>query len=332
MSSNSNNTDILALIKHNFGRPSVMTWGWPLMIMAIGTGIIYALRCLFKDPEFLFPATSLAGCSVFMILGTLIALVFPAVFCGRDMADRPVGHYTGIGTLILAFFSGIPLMMIRVPLYNIMSWTTLRFSGSSVLPVFFHSAPGSAYGTVLAILSDIIIPSFGASLFFFGLMFMRFKSTDRLKAYVVITIFFVLYSLDYTSILATAAAGIWCCYLRSRVHNMWAPFLCLLSMKLAEMYLPDSLSKIDIFTVQTHSDVGSTFFYSSLPSFFMGLVLLLFFIRVLDSFAISVRHEITGSEDDEYIPPFDKSINLSLLLTLAVFITIWILMFKGVHL
>ena len=174
--------------------------------------------------------------------------------------------------------------------------------------------------------------AFGAALFFFGLLFTRFKSTDRRKAAVTVTIFFVLFSMDYTSILATAAAGLWCCYLRARVHNMWAPFLCLFTMKLSEMYLPETLARIDIFSVQTYADIGSTFFYSSLPAFFMGMVLLLFFIRVLDSFAISVRHEITGAEDDDIIPPFDKSINLSLLLTMAVFITVWILIFKGAHL
>jgi hypothetical protein len=62
----------------------------------------------------------------------------------------------------------------------------------------------------------------------------------------------------------------------------------------------------------------------------MGMVLILFFIRMLDSFSISLRHEITGSEDDEIIPPFDKSINLSLILTVTVFIVVWALIFKGV--
>ena len=332
MSENKPNTDPIAIIKHNFGRPRFMTWGWPVMILSLATALLYAVRCLLKDSDLLFPVTSLIGCSILMILGTLVAQVFPAVFCARGIEDRPVGRYTGVGTLLLALFSGIPLMMIRVPLYNLLAWVTLRLSGTSVYPVFFHAAPQSKYGTVLAILSDIVIPSFGAALFFFGLLFTRFKSTDRRKAAVTVTIFFVLFSMDYTSILATAAAGIWCCYLRARVHNMWAPFLCLFTMKLSEMYLPETLARIDIFSVQTYADIGSTFFYSSLPAFFMGMVLLLFFIRVLDSFAISVRHEITGAEDDDIIPPFDKSINLSLLLTMAVFITVWILIFKGAHL
>ena len=332
MDENRPKPDSLSILKHNFGRPRVMTWGWPLMLMSLMTALLFAMRCLLKSDDLSYPASSLTGCCFLIMFGTLTALVFPAVFCARGIEDRPVGRYTGIGTLILSFVSGIPLMMIRIPLYNIVAWLTLRFSRYSFYPVFFHADPSSEYGTALSLISEIIIPAFGASLFFFGLMWSRFRSTDRIRAYAVITAAYVLYSMDYTSILAIAATGIWCCYLRSRVFNMWGPFLCLISMKLSELLIPSTLSRIDIFEVQTYADIESTYFYASLPSFFMGMVLILFFIRVLDSFSISVRHEVTGSEDDEFIPAFDKSINLSLLLTLTVFIIIWILIFKGVFL
>ena len=332
MGDNKENIPALAILKHNFGRPHVMTWGWAVMLMSLITLAVFGLRCFLNDPDFLFPATSIVGCSALLILETLCVLVFPAVLCSRGIEDQTGGYYTGIGTLILSLISGIPLMMIRIPLYNIMAWVTLRLGGKSVYPVFFHSDPTSNYATALTILSDNIIPAFGIALFFFGFLWTRFKSTDRFQAYVVITAVFVLFSMDYTSVLALIATGIWCCYLRSRVHNMWGPFLCLISMKLSEMLLPGTLSRIDIFEVQTYADIGSTYFYSSLPSFFMGMVLILFFIRMLDSFSISVRHEITGSEYDESIPAFDKSINLSLLLTLAAFITLWVLILKGVYL
>ena len=329
MSDNKQN-NALAILKHNFGRPRAMTWGWPVMLFTLITAVIFMARCILKDTESPFPVTSLVGCSFFVILITLAALVFPAVFCARGIEDRPVGRFTGVGVLILSFLSGIPLMMVRVPLYNIMAWITLRFSRSSIFPVFFHTEPNGKEATILAILSDVIIPAFGAAIFFFGLLWTRFRSSDRLQAYVVITTCFVLYKMDYTSLLAFIATGIWCCFLRSRIYNMWGPFLCLVSAGIAEMYLPETLARIDIYAVQTYADIGSTYFYSSLPAFFMGMVLLLFFIRVLDSFAISVRHEVTGTEDDEIIPPFDKSVNLSLLLTIGVFTTVWILLLKGV--
>ncbi len=332
MSVNSHNSDPAAIIKHNFGRPRVMTWGWPLMIMSLGTAVLFILRCILKDPDLPFPATTITGCSFLMIFGTVLALVFPAVFCARGIEDRPIGHFTGVGTLFLAFLSGIPLVMIRLPLYNMMAWLVLRFTGSSVFPVFFHSEPSSSYETILTIVSDILVPSFGAAIFFFGLLYTRFKSTDKVKAFVVVTLFYTLFEMDFTAVLALIVTGVWCCYLRSRIYNMWAPMLCLISTKLTELYLPEAMARIDIFSVQTHADIGSTYFYSSLPAFFMGMVLILFFIRVLDSFAISVRHEVTGAEDDEILPPFDKSINLSLILIMAVFITIWILIFRGVYL
>ena len=326
------NITVLSILKHNFGKPRIMTWGWPLMIFSLITLVFFGARCLFKSPDLPYPATSIVGCSFFMILMTLGALAVPAVFFSKGFEDRTVGRYTGVGSLLLSFISGVPLMMLGIPLYNFIAYLTLRFSRSSIYPVFFHTEPETLYGQILSIVCDIILPAFGASLFFFGFLWTRFKSTDRTKAYIVITAAYALYSMDFTSILAAAAAGIWCCYLRSRTHNMWAPFLCLISMKLSELVLPETISRIDIFAVQTYADIGSTYFYASLPSFFMGMVLLLFFIRVLDSFAFSLRHEFTGGEYDELIPPFDKSINLSLILTMAVFITIWILIFKGVYL
>ena len=324
--------NFLKILKKNFGRPQVMTWGWPLMILSLCTALFFGLRCLLKDPDLLFPATSIIGCSVILILETLCALVFPAVLFSRGFEDRPVGHYTGAGTLILSFISGVPLMMIRIPLYNLMAYLTLRFSRSSIFPLFFHSEPASKYGIILSILCDTVIPAFGMSLYFFGFLWSRFKSTDRIKAITIITIAYVLYSMNFTSALEIAAAGVWCCFLRSRVHNMWAPFLCLISMDLSEMLMPDTLARIDLFSIQTYADIGSTYFYASLPAFFMGMVLIFFFIRVLDSFAFSVRHEITGSEYDDTIPAFDKSINLSLLSAIVVFAVVWILLLEGVWL
>lgn len=309
-----------------------MTWGWSVMILSLATALFLALRCFFKDPELLYPAESVVGCSFLVILMTLCAQVLPSVMLSRGFGDEVIGHYTGVGTLILALVSGIPLMLIRIPLYNLMAYLTLRLSGRSIYPVFFHQDPATTVGSILAVISDTVIPAFGIALFFFGFLWSRFKSTDRLKAYIVIIAAYALYSMDFTSVLALVATGIWCCYLRSRTYNMWAPFLCLISMKLSELLLPQTLSRINIFEVQTYADIGSTYFYASLPAFFMGMVLLLFFIRVLDSFAIAVRFEVSGSENDENIPAFDKSINLSLLLTIAVFVTVWVLIIKGVHL
>lgn len=323
----------LAVLKHNFGMPSVMTWGFPLMIMAAVSLLIYLIRCLFKDPDQPLFAGSLVGFSAFMIILTLCALVMPAVICSRNIEGEALaGHYTGIGTLILAFVSGIPLTMIRIPLFNLLSWVTLRISGNSVFPVFFHSDPVTPYGKALSVLCGTVIPAFGAALFFFGLLWSRFRSTDRHQAYIAITLAFMLFSMDYTSLLASCAAAVWCCYLRSRIHNIWAPFLCLISSDLFTLFLPESLSKIDLFAVQTHADIGATYFYSSFPSFFMGMVLLLFFIRVLDQFSHAVRHEVTGSEYDDTIPPFARSINLSLILTGTLFIILWVLILKGAHL
>ena len=326
-----NTERLFSIFKKNFGTPKVMTWGYVLMFFTVLTAAFYAVRCFLKSPDLPIPLTSLTGCSLFTILESLCVLVLPAVLLSGDFGDRIPGRFTGAGALILALISGIPLMMIRIPLYNAVVWFNLRVAGKSVFPVIFHAGAGSLRAGVLGILSDTVIPSFAASLFFFGLLWSRFKREDRRKAAVIITLAFVFFTMDLTSALASAAAAVWCCYLRSRIHNMWAPFLCLISMTLSERILPSVLSRIDIFDVQTVSDISLTYFYSSLPAFFMGLVLLLFFIRVLDSFSNSLRFEIDDTEYDSTIPLFDKSINLSLILTLAIAITIWILIIRGAH-
>ncbi|MCR5593950.1 MAG: hypothetical protein K6F79_09430 [Saccharofermentans sp.] len=324
--------DTLSILKHNFGRPSVMTWGWPLMWLSLMTFVFFGFRCLLKNAPITFGVTTIVGCSVFLILEAMCILVLPVAALSTGFDDRILGRYTGVGALLLSVISGIPLMMLKVSLYNIASWITLRICERSVFPVFFHNEPETVYGKVLTLLSDSVIPAFGIALFFYGLLWSRFISTDRFRACVIITAAFVLFKMDFTSAAAFTATGIWCFYLRTRVHNIWAPFLCLVSADIAELFLPQSLSKIDIFSVQTYADIGTTYFYSSIPAFFMGMVLLLFFIRVLDSFSISLRHEIHDDEYDDTIPAFDKSINLSLILTIAVFITIWVLIIQGVHL
>ena len=143
--------DARSILKHNFGRPRVMTWGWPLMLLSFATALLFAVRCLLKGEDLPFPASSIAGCCFLSILGTLIALIFPAVYCARGIEDKPVGRYTGVGTLLLSLVSGVPLMMIRVPLYNLTAYLTLRFARSSVYPVFFHADPVSKYGIALSV-------------------------------------------------------------------------------------------------------------------------------------------------------------------------------------
>lgn len=324
---------ITSFLKHNFGKPEQMTWGWALMFMSVLLAIVYAVVCTIKDIELPIAFTSVVGYASMMLVMSAVVFVFPAFILSQDFQLDVPGKYTGVGVLLLALLSGVPLMMINVSLYNLSAWMTLILNSKSIYPVFFVYGGGSEISTIiLKLFSDTVIPSFGAAMFFFGLLWSRFKSTERMAAYVVISTGFALTSLDFTSVLGLIVVGVWCCFLRARAHNIWAPFVCLISLKLSEFLLPGVLSKIDIFTIQTHSDIPSTYLYSSLTAFGMGFLLIQFFIRVLNSFDNYARYEFDDEAQDATIPPFDKSIRLSLVLAIGIIVTIWVLIIKGVHL
>ncbi|MCQ2515618.1 MAG: hypothetical protein MJ094_01985 [Saccharofermentans sp.] len=320
-------------LKHNFGKPEQMTWGWALMVMFALLALVYASICALKSIELPIAVTSIVGYSSLMLIITALVYVFPALMLSQDFQLKVPGKYTGVGVLLLSLLSGIPLMMINVALYNLSAWLTLVLNDKSIYPVFFSFGGGSELTTIaLKLFSQTVIPAFGAAIFFFGLLWSRFKSTERTAAIVVISLSFALSSLDFTSVLGLIVVGIWCCFLRSRAHNIWAPFVCLISLKVSEYLFPGILAKIDIFNVQTYADIDSTFFYSSLTACFMGYLLLQFFIRVLNNFENYVKHEFDDETENATIPPFDKSIRLSLVLALGIIITLWVLTIKGVHL
>lgn len=328
-----NSNKIINFIKYNFGKPKEMTWGWPLMLMSALLAVVYASICALKNFDLPIAVTSVVGYSSLILILTVVVYVFPAIVLSQNFQHDLSGKYTGIGALLLAFLSGVPIMMINVAAYNLSAWITLVLNDRSIYPVFFSFGGGQEISTiVLKLFSETILSSFGLSLFFFGLLWSRFKSTDRKAAILIVSLSFALSSLDFTSVLGLIIVGVWCCFLRSRIHNIWAPFLCLISVKLSEFLLPDTLSKIDIFSVQTHADIESTFFYSSLTACFMGFLLIQFFIRVLNNFAITVKHEFDEETTNATIPPFDKSIRLSLVLAVVIIITLWVLTIKGVHL
>lgn len=324
---------VISFLKYSFSKPANITWGWILMVMSILLGVIYASICVLKSFELPIAVTSVAGYACLTLIVTAVVYVFPSFVLSQDFAVKITGKYTGVGAILLSFLSGVPLMMMNVAAYNFSVWATLVLNNKSIYPVFFSfGGDNSIIAMILKIFSDTVVSSFGLSIFFFGLLWSRFKSTERTAAIVVISLSFALSSLDFASVLGLIGVGVWCCFLRSRVHNIYAPFACLISLKLSEFLLPDTLCKIDIFSVQTHADIDSTFFYSSLTALFMGLLLIQFFIRVLNNFENYVKHEIDTEAENATIPPFDNNIRLSLVLAIVVFIVIWVLTIKGVHL
>lgn len=82
--------------------------------------------------------------------------------------------------------------------------------------------------------------------------------------------------------------------------------------------------------VQVYSDIDSTYFYSSLPAFLVGLILLLFFAKTLNEFHESYSADFTVSDDEEKKENYlVKGINTALICALIIFLILWVFVLKG---
>ena len=302
------------------------------MTLSILTALFYTFRIIANKEGFPFPPTSLIGYSIFSVFITLVVLLLPGFSLSKGIYDQVIGRNTGIGSLLLAACSGIPVMMVTTAIYNFSSWILLRTGSDVIFPAYFYySATDTKAGAVLAILTDTVIPAAGASVFFFGLMWSRFRSKERFVGYIIIAAAYMLYTMDFFGAGAVFFTGWWCCFLRTKTGNIFCPFLALVSARLSQYLFLDTLTKIDILPVQTYSDIDSTFFYSSLPALFIGLILIAFFMRSLNAFHDSYCDTEEDGIYDQVIPAFDKGINLTIVIAGLAFAVLWIMLIKGVH-
>ncbi|MBR2295590.1 MAG: hypothetical protein IJ869_07500 [Clostridiales bacterium] len=330
---NNDRPDLSIILKYHFGIPRVMTWSFPVMVLSILTLLCFLMRCIMPTEDAAIPPTSLIGYSVLVPAMALICLVIPALLLSRGQTDLLMGRYSGVGIMLVSFMSGVPLNLVSVSVYNLFCWIWLRLTQRIVFPAFFYYAgTESIEGRVLSLLSDTAIPGFACSLFFFGLLWSRFRSKERFVGYIIISLTFALYGLDFINFPSLFIIGMWCCFLRTNSMNIFGPFFCLLGIKLTSFLLEGTLDKVDLLSIRSYSDIDSTFLYSSLPSLFIGMILLSFFIKILTDFKYSYLNKEEDAESDPDIPSFDRSINLSLILSAILFIVSWVMLFKGVHL
>ena len=329
---------ITTKIKHHFGVPRFVHWGYPVFVMAVMLALVYCIECIAVAKEFPVPSTSLAGCSVYMLLNVFLCLILPSFALCKGFEDNVMGEYSGVGILALSLASGFPMMLISSSLHNLLSWLWLRFDLKIVFPAFFYTGgTESTEGFIMSLISDSILPAFGISLFFYGLLWSRFRSREKAMAIAVIAVIYTLYSLNVIDSTAILICGVWLGMLRERAGNMFAPFLCLIGMKVAELSLTSVLTEVDITTVQTYSDIPSTFLYASAPALFLGVVLL-YFIKVLaDNFRYAYFSDPHGvateeeAEEDRAIPAFVKGLCPALLIGMAILAILSIMVMKGVH-
>jgi len=334
-------TKVFNFLKFNFGIPKPMNWGYPLMYCGITSILIFLARYAFFKAQYDFSATSLIGYSIFMPLLIVITLMIPAgIFSERNQVAM-VGRYTGIGVLFLSFLSGIPMMLVNSSCHNIVSYFWLKLTNKTIYPGYFYlTSDNNTSAVFLRLLTETIIPAIGLSLFFFGLLWSRFKKEDRTKAVIIITVFFCLYSLNLIDIIGIAVIGWWMCFLRSTTENIWGPVAGYIGMKLTEIIFGNTLSQVDLTTIITYSDISSSYFYASVPAIFVAIILFALFMKMLNDFNYTYNSDLYGEdgvdeemeEHNKTLPPFVRGINMAFIISIIAFIVLWVFIFKGMQL
>ena len=325
------------IIKNHFGFPRTINWGYSLLICSVGTLLTFFLRNFLSKLESFPSITSLVGYSVIQPSLVVLALLLPtcSLFIERkrsssDLIVDSIGSFSGIGPLILSFISGIGLMLIRVPLHNLSVWLWLRIGRTPVFPAFFYvNDGGSKMEKWLGFVSGTIIPALGVSLFFTGLMWACFSKREKKIASLIIAVSYAIFSLNFYDFLPLFIIALWLCFLRDTAGHVFAPFLALTGSGLTSMFFDRFVKEVDITMVQVYSDIDSTYFYSSLPAFLVGLILLMFFAKSLNEFRESYYTDFTVNEEGEEKRYLAKGINIALICALIIFMVLWVQVLKG---
>lgn len=342
---NSGVSNVIKLIKkalnHHFGYPVLMNWGYPVMYMSVGLALIFCIKLVIARLNPDFSTTSVVGQAILMPLLVLIALIFPgASMCERSRINAN-GKFTGIGPLFTAFLSGAPTLLIYYAFHNISSWMSLTLFEKMLFPSFYFAKPeGFGINGILAFIAGNAIPALGVCFFFFGLIWSRFRKSNKNIAALIVCALLVLFSVNPVDSASILVIALWCCFLRDRAGNIWAPFSCMMGAFLTSFFVQDFVSMVDITSVQSASDINITYFYSSFPALLISAILLFFFMRLLNDFYISYNDSLfitkeeqaTYEETESKIPELATGFNAPFVFGLIIIVVIWILTILGVQL
>lgn len=328
-------------LKRSFKIPGALNWGYPVMFAGIGAILALLLRSAIMSTDVDYSQTSIIGYVLFISLFVLMAFIVPTVmlsgrfnsYDAQSPSAHIIGDYTGIGALILAFLSGVPLMLLKSSLYNLFCYFWLRTGNSIKFPVFFcYVEDPTLAEIILQFLSGTVIPAIGVSIFFYGLIWSSVRMKDFKAACILIPILYALFSFNTFDTLGALACGWWLCILRRNTENIWGPALCLMGCKLTELVIGNTIPTVDITEIRIYSDISDKFFYSSVPSIFVAVILFAFFYKVLSEFHITMTNSTYGDNlkvieqekiRDESIPPFINGVNIPLFIGIILAILIW---------
>ncbi len=326
-------------IVNAFRFPKHYNWGYPVFFGSVGMGFALLLLKLMFSGAFEFSSTSLIGCAVIVIVIVMFAFVAPSVLLAEKGGLCITGHYTGIGALVLSFLSGAPVFLLKSSIHNITAALWLRFGGSVVFPaVFYHVDDMSGQTLLLEILIDTVIPAFGFSLFFLGAVWQGFSEKNRKWAFLLIPIFFAVFSFDFLDIFAILIIGWWLCVVRNHTENIYGPILTLLGARITGILIENVVYEVDLTTVRVYSDIPSTFYFASIPAIVVAVILIAFFRKTLGEFHFAYSADIygDGKKFEEAEGTRSESVfsgfNLTFVLGIMILTVFWILLSKGVRL
>ena len=328
---------IFRIFRNHFGFPRVINWGYSLFLSALGLLAVYLFKTIAVSKGYPISPTSLVGFTLLELLLVAVSMLIPVgtLVTGRKGEKNgivdSIGSFTGIGPLLLSLLSGIGLMFIRTPIHNFFSWAWLRIGRTLIFPAFFFvNDSSSVIEKILGYISGTVVPAFGISLFFTGLMWACFKKKDNKIATIVIALSLAFFSLNFIDFIGILFTGFWLCFLRDRVGNVWGPFASLLGCGLTTMFFGKYVKEIDITMIQVYSDIDSTYFYSSLPALLVGLILIGFFAKTLNDFKASYETDSTiNGEDNDTKPSLASGVNFALICAIIIIVVLWILVVKG---
>lgn len=331
-----------SFLQKQFSVPRPFNWGYSFLLAALGAAFTMLLsKLVFDSGAISFSTTSIVGCGLITVLMTTTALMLPAAFVPGKTGIDIAGGYTGSGTLIMSFLSGAPVFLIRASFHNIFTYLWLRLGNPVVFPALFsYAAESSRSALALQLVADSLLPSLGISVFFYGLIWSGIRNSDKDLSYYVIPILLVLYSLNFPDLPGILVTGIWLCRVRKDSGNIWGPFLCLAGSRFFEAILNGVINEADLTTLRTYSDMQVTFFFSAIPALVVAAILFAFFRKMLGDFNYSFTADIYGDQGSKYTAPDDShrvdrfrgGFNTAFFLGVIIFITFWILMFKGIRL
>ncbi|SCW56889.1 hypothetical protein SAMN02910456_01908 [Ruminococcaceae bacterium YRB3002] len=327
---------VIDYISKCFLPPKRLNWGYPVFLMAVGMLVTYLLRLTIFEFDPPFSPTSLAFNALIVPFMTLVALIIPAIALASSDphldGDKITGEYKGVGANMIALLSGIPLSLIVTSLHNMSTWLWLRLGRSMIYPAFMsYIDDAGLFDKMLDITTQSVIPALGIAVFFTGIMWSAFKEDQGFIRTVIIILFLVAYSLNFIDIPGTIVTGIWICFLRQRTKSAFAPFLAMSAMKITEILFSGTLTRVDITTLQTYSDIPVSVFYASVPAIFIGLILFAFFKQSLDDFEYTYNSDLLGREAEERSaeeivndPVFMRGFNPALLIGLVILAALWV--------